>query len=212
MIATAFVVRRVRPEDWPRLRALRLEALEDTPMGFLERYEDALKVADEGLAISRSSGQRGGRLGPVRGCTGRRALCRNHGRLSGHLRLRRGVAGSGVRHACLARSRSSRDRRTPRCCRRLGAQPQCFPHAARGARGQCVGARVLSPARLCRDRAAQAVIRWTRPRTSSSWRCRSTQPTGGLYSSVKQLTKLRHRSPVAGCDRAVEVLLAHGLH
>jgi ribosomal protein S18 acetylase RimI-like enzyme len=48
MTGVPFVVRRVRPEDWPRLKALRLEALKDTPMGFLERYEDALRVADEG--------------------------------------------------------------------------------------------------------------------------------------------------------------------
>jgi ribosomal protein S18 acetylase RimI-like enzyme len=42
-----WVVRRVRPDDWQRLRALRLEALKDTPMGFLERYEDALRIADD---------------------------------------------------------------------------------------------------------------------------------------------------------------------
>ena len=60
MIATAFVVRRVRPEDWPRLRALRLEALEDTPMGFLERYEDALKVADEGWQFRAHRGSEAG--------------------------------------------------------------------------------------------------------------------------------------------------------
>jgi ribosomal protein S18 acetylase RimI-like enzyme len=60
MIAPAFVVRRVRPEDWPRLRALRLEALEDTPMGFLERYEDALKVADEGWQFRAHRGSEAG--------------------------------------------------------------------------------------------------------------------------------------------------------
>jgi ribosomal protein S18 acetylase RimI-like enzyme len=48
VVATSIFVRRVRPDDWPRLKALRLEALEDTPIGFLERYEDALKIADEG--------------------------------------------------------------------------------------------------------------------------------------------------------------------
>jgi ribosomal protein S18 acetylase RimI-like enzyme len=47
MADPAFVVRRVRPDDWQRLKALRLEALKDTPMGFLERYEDALLLADE---------------------------------------------------------------------------------------------------------------------------------------------------------------------
>ena len=156
MIATAFVVRRVRPEDWPRLRALRLEALEDTPMGFLERYEDALKVADEGWQFRAHRGSEAGDSAQFVAALG-------DGPFVGTMVGFPDTSGSdevcwrGVRHACLARSRSSRDRRTPRCCRRLGAQPQCFPHAARGARGQCVGARVLSPARLCRDRAAQAV-------------------------------------------------------
>lgn len=60
MIAPAFVVRRVRAEDWPRLRALRLEALEDTPMGFLERYEDALKITDEGWQFRAHRGSEAG--------------------------------------------------------------------------------------------------------------------------------------------------------
>lgn len=47
-LAPAWAVRRVRPDDWPRLKALRLEALHDTPMGYLERYEDALLIAEEG--------------------------------------------------------------------------------------------------------------------------------------------------------------------
>ena len=42
------IIRRVRAEDWPRLKMLRLEALKDTPMGFLERYDDALGIEDEG--------------------------------------------------------------------------------------------------------------------------------------------------------------------
>jgi hypothetical protein len=37
-------VRRVRPEDWSDLRSLRLEALEDTPLGFLETLADAHAV------------------------------------------------------------------------------------------------------------------------------------------------------------------------
>jgi ribosomal protein S18 acetylase RimI-like enzyme len=40
-------IRRVRPEDWRDLRALRLEALEDTPMGFLETLADARAKPDE---------------------------------------------------------------------------------------------------------------------------------------------------------------------
>ena len=116
--------------------------------------------------------------------------------------FRRSVAGCGLRHACLARSRSSRCRRAPRCCRRLGAQPECFPHTARGARGQRVGGRVLPPARLCRDRAAQAVS--AGPVRGRARHGAAAPPRGaeGLCSSVKQLTKLRDRPPVAGCDRA----------
>jgi len=40
-------VQRVRPEDWPAWRAIRLEALADTPIGFLERLADAERKTDE---------------------------------------------------------------------------------------------------------------------------------------------------------------------
>jgi ribosomal protein S18 acetylase RimI-like enzyme len=40
-------IRRVRRDDWRDLRALRLEALEDTPMGFLETLAEALGKPDE---------------------------------------------------------------------------------------------------------------------------------------------------------------------
>ena len=40
-------LRRVRPEDWPASKALRLEALADTPIGFLETLEQA-QSADDG--------------------------------------------------------------------------------------------------------------------------------------------------------------------
>jgi GNAT superfamily N-acetyltransferase len=40
-------IRRVTAEDWPDLRALRLEALEDTPMGFLELLEEARLLPDD---------------------------------------------------------------------------------------------------------------------------------------------------------------------
>lgn len=38
---TAIDVRRIRPDDWPALRAMRLEALQDPEAGiaFLETYE-----------------------------------------------------------------------------------------------------------------------------------------------------------------------------
>ena len=40
-------VRRVREQDWPELRALRLEVLADTPIGFLETPADAERAPDE---------------------------------------------------------------------------------------------------------------------------------------------------------------------
>ena len=40
-------VRRIVPDDWPALRALRLEALEDTPIAFLETLEAARALGDE---------------------------------------------------------------------------------------------------------------------------------------------------------------------
>jgi len=41
-------VRRVRSEDWPQLRAMRLEALQDeaAPIAYLETYQDALVRPD----------------------------------------------------------------------------------------------------------------------------------------------------------------------
>jgi len=40
-------IRRVTTDDWPALRALRLEALEDTPIGFLETLADAVATPDD---------------------------------------------------------------------------------------------------------------------------------------------------------------------
>lgn len=40
-------IRRVTADDWRDLRALRFEALEDTPLGFLETLADAQSKADE---------------------------------------------------------------------------------------------------------------------------------------------------------------------
>jgi ribosomal protein S18 acetylase RimI-like enzyme len=40
-------IRRVTPDDWRDLRALRLEALEDTPIGFLETLADARTKPDD---------------------------------------------------------------------------------------------------------------------------------------------------------------------
>ena len=40
------VVRRVEPHEWPALKALRLEALQDTPVAFCEAYADAVEAPD----------------------------------------------------------------------------------------------------------------------------------------------------------------------
>ena len=40
-------IRRVRPGDWADLRTLRLEALADTPIGFLETLEQAQALTDD---------------------------------------------------------------------------------------------------------------------------------------------------------------------
>ena len=44
---SAYEVRRFRADEWRQLRAIRLEALKDTPIGFGERYEDAAAKSEE---------------------------------------------------------------------------------------------------------------------------------------------------------------------
>jgi ribosomal protein S18 acetylase RimI-like enzyme len=46
-VPVELVIRRVTPADWRDLRTLRLEALEDTPLGFLETLESAREQPDE---------------------------------------------------------------------------------------------------------------------------------------------------------------------
>jgi ribosomal protein S18 acetylase RimI-like enzyme len=53
-------IRRVRVEDWPQLRALRLEALEDAPLGFLETLADAQEQPDEVWQARAARGADGG--------------------------------------------------------------------------------------------------------------------------------------------------------
>ncbi|GHD99837.1 GNAT family N-acetyltransferase [Streptomyces alanosinicus] len=47
-ISGDYVIRAIRPDDWTRVKQLRLEALRDpaAPLAFLESYEDALAKAD----------------------------------------------------------------------------------------------------------------------------------------------------------------------
>lgn len=53
-------LRRVVPDDWPALRALRLEALQDTPVAFCERYADAVRETDDGWRARAARGADGG--------------------------------------------------------------------------------------------------------------------------------------------------------
>ena len=53
-------VRRVVPEDWPALRALRLEALEDSPVAFCEALEGARSLADDAWQARAARGSVGG--------------------------------------------------------------------------------------------------------------------------------------------------------
>jgi ribosomal protein S18 acetylase RimI-like enzyme len=40
-------VRRIRADEWRKLRELRLEALKDTPLAFVEQYETSVRQPDE---------------------------------------------------------------------------------------------------------------------------------------------------------------------
>jgi RimJ/RimL family protein N-acetyltransferase len=53
-------VRRVVPEDWPLSRALRLEALADTPIGFLETLAEAERLDDAAWQARAVRGAEGG--------------------------------------------------------------------------------------------------------------------------------------------------------
>lgn len=53
-------VRRARPDDWQRCKALRLEALADTPIGFLETLEQAQQLDDQVWRERAARGAEGG--------------------------------------------------------------------------------------------------------------------------------------------------------
>ena len=53
-------VRRVVAQDWPALRALRLEALEDTPIAYLETLEAAQRAGEEDWRARALRGAEGG--------------------------------------------------------------------------------------------------------------------------------------------------------
>jgi ribosomal protein S18 acetylase RimI-like enzyme len=54
--STPHVVRRVRPEDWPALRDLRLEMLADTPIAYIETVEQAKQRSDAEWIARASTG------------------------------------------------------------------------------------------------------------------------------------------------------------
>jgi ribosomal protein S18 acetylase RimI-like enzyme len=53
-------VRRVVPDDWPALKALRLEALQECPTAFCERYADAVRADDDQWQARAARGAEGG--------------------------------------------------------------------------------------------------------------------------------------------------------
>lgn len=54
-------IRRIRAEDWPRLRELRLEALRDTPIAYLEAYDAAAALGDDEWRFRAERGTRDAR-------------------------------------------------------------------------------------------------------------------------------------------------------
>ncbi|GAA3386603.1 GNAT family N-acetyltransferase [Cryptosporangium minutisporangium] len=60
-----YQVRRIRPDDWLELRRLRLEALKDSPLAFVEQYDDAIALPDSAWqerARSTATGREGARF------------------------------------------------------------------------------------------------------------------------------------------------------
>jgi ribosomal protein S18 acetylase RimI-like enzyme len=53
-------IRRVRESDWPDLRTLRLEALADTPLAYLETLEQAQRMDDDAWRARAARGAEGG--------------------------------------------------------------------------------------------------------------------------------------------------------
>jgi len=53
-------LRRVVPDEWRSLKALRLEALQDCPTAFCERYGEAVRAGDEQWQARAARGAQGG--------------------------------------------------------------------------------------------------------------------------------------------------------
>jgi ribosomal protein S18 acetylase RimI-like enzyme len=67
-------IRRVTVDDWQSLRELRLEALEDTPLGFLETLEAARAVTDQDWQARTARSAKGAESFQVLAWDGRRAV------------------------------------------------------------------------------------------------------------------------------------------
>jgi hypothetical protein len=72
--AEAVTVRRARRADWPELKVLRLEALADTPIGFLETLEEAQALDDAAWKARETRGGDGGDSHQVLAFAGGRAV------------------------------------------------------------------------------------------------------------------------------------------
>jgi GNAT superfamily N-acetyltransferase len=57
MPANEFVIRATREEDWPAVRALRLEMLRDYPLAYGETLEHALEVDEAGWRLRAARGE-----------------------------------------------------------------------------------------------------------------------------------------------------------
>ncbi len=76
-------VERVTPADWPALRALRLEALQDAPVAFCEAYADAVRQPDESWQARAARGAVGGDSFQVLAWDGEAAAATSVGFLAG---------------------------------------------------------------------------------------------------------------------------------
>jgi GNAT superfamily N-acetyltransferase len=74
-------VRRVRAEEWQAVKALRLEALQDTPIAYCERYDDAVGADDATWRERAEWGAEGGTGFQVLGWEGERPVATSVGYL-----------------------------------------------------------------------------------------------------------------------------------
>ena len=76
-------LRRVVAADWPALKALRLEALQDTPVAYCERHADAVREPDAAWRARAARGAEGGDSFQVLARLGDRPVATSVGFLDG---------------------------------------------------------------------------------------------------------------------------------